>query len=121
MPLPRAENSFAQSVAAALTDFTLDTNQAFLRDTDAGNTLVLQTCALPGTDFGVKVGALMSAVVAVAEQIPSELDAVAAGLLNCDDANAQLHIIGGEVSLIRDFASGAIDDREFQRGLKQLG
>ena len=121
VPLPRAESAFVQRVAQLTRDFELDPRQAFLRDSDAGNTLVLQACALPGTDFNAKVASIMQAVVTLANEIPAELDAAAAGLLNCDDPNARLRIIGAEVSLIRDYASGAIDDRDFQRGWKQLG
>lgn len=120
-PLPRAESVFVERVAQLIRDFDLDTRQAFLRDSAAGNTLVLQSCALPGTDFNAKVAGIMQAVVTLADEIAAELDAVAAGLLNCDDPGARLRIIGAEVSLIRDYASGAIDDRDFQRGWKQLG
>ncbi len=121
VPLPRAESDFVQQVTQQIRGFTLDPKQAFLRDSDAGNTLVLQTCALPGADFNAKIAAIMQAVVTLADEIPAELDAVAAGLLNCDDPGARLRLIGLEVQFFRDFASGAIDDRAFQREWKQLG
>lgn len=121
VPLPKAESDYAQRVAQLVRDFTLNPEWAFLRDSDAGNTLVLQSCALPGTDFNAKVASIMHAVVTLADEIPAELDAVAAGLLNCDAPGAALRIIGSEVRLIRDYASGVIDDRDFQRGWKQLG
>ncbi|MCY4464367.1 MAG: hypothetical protein OXE46_02390 [Chloroflexi bacterium] len=121
VPLPRAESDFAQRVAQLIRDFELEPRHSFLRDSDAGNTLVLQSCALPGTDFNSKVASIMQAVVTLANEIPAELDAVAAGLKNCDDPGATLRIIGSEARLIRDFASGAIDDRDFQREWKQLG
>ena len=121
VPMPKAESDYAQRVAQLVRDFTLDPERAFLRDSDAGNTLVLQSCALPGTDFNAKVASIMHAVVTLADEIPAELDAVAAGLLNCEEPGAVMHIIGSEVRLIRDYASGEIDDRDFQRGWKQLG
>ena len=121
VPLPKAESDYAQRVAQLVRDFTLDPGWAFLRDSDAGNTLVMQSCALPGTDFNAKVASIMHAVVTRADEIPAELDAVAAGLLNCGDPDAALRIIGTEVSLIRDYASGVIGDRDFQRAWKQLG
>ncbi|MCY4246849.1 MAG: hypothetical protein OXE95_04630 [Chloroflexi bacterium] len=121
VPMPRAEWDYAQRVSRQIRDFKLESRQAFLFDSDAGNTLVLQTCALPGIDFNSKVAAIMQAAVTLADQIPAELDAVAAGLLNCDDSDTAMRIIGSETYLIRDFASGAIDDRAFQRGWKQLG
>ncbi len=121
VPLPRAESDFVQQVTQQIRGFTLDPKQAFLRDSDAGNTLVLQTCALPGADFNSKIASIMQVVVTLADEIPAELDAVAAGLLNCDDPGARLRLIGLEVHFFRDFASGAIDDRAFQREWKQLG
>ena len=121
VPLPRAESYFVQRVAQQIRDFNLEPKQALLRDSDAGNTLVLQTCATPGADFNAKVASIMQTVVSLAEEIPAELDAVAAGLLNCDDPAAALRIIGAEVRVIRDYVNGAIDDRAFQREWKQLG
>ena len=121
VPLPRAESDFVQQVTQQIRGFSLDPKQAFLRDSDAGNTLVLQTCALPGADFNAKIASIMQAVVTLADEIPAELDAVAAGLLNCDAPGARLRLIGLQVQFFRDFASGAIDDRAFQREWKQLG
>lgn len=121
VPLPKAESDFANLVAQQIVDFKLDPRQALLRDSDAGNTLVLPACALPGSDFNARVAAIMQAVVTQIDKLPAELDAVAAGLLNCDEPGATMRLIGLEVRLIRDFASGAIDERAFQREWKQLG
>ncbi len=121
VPLPRAESYFVQRVAQQIREFSLEPKLALLRDSDAGNTLVLQTCAMPGADFNFKVSSIMQTVVKLADEIPAELDAVAAGLLNCEDPAASLRIIGTEVRLIRDYVSGVIDDRAFQREWKQLG
>ena len=121
VPLPRDEAQFVEKVVLQLAESDLQPWQASLNDTIVGNTLVLQACAVPGPDFNAKVGVIMNALVALAEDIPSELDAVAAGMLNCGEPEAALRIIGAEVSLIRDYAAGLIDDKAFQREWQQLG
>ena len=121
VPLPRAESGFVELVIVKLSASELRPRQAFLSDSDAGNTLVFEACATPGADFNAKIATIMAAVVALANEIPSELDAVAAGMRNCADMDSPLRIIGAEVSLIRDFADGVIDDKAFQREWQQLG
>ena len=121
VPLPRDEAQFVEKVVLQLAESDLQPWQASLNDTIVGNTLVLQACAVPGPDFNAKVGVIMNALVALSEDIPSELDAVAAGMLNCGEPEAALRIIGAEVSLIRDYAAGLIDDKAFQREWQQLG
>ena len=121
VPLPRDEAQFVEKVILQLARTDLQPWQASLTDTAVGNTLVLQACAVPGPDFNAKVGLIMNALVALAGEIPSELDAVAAGMLNCSEPDAALRIIGAEVSLIRDYAAGLIDDKAFQREWQQLG
>ncbi len=121
VPLPRSEAEFVEKALLQLAESDLQPHQASLHDTEVGNTLVLQACAVPGPGFNAKVGMVMEALVALVEEIPSELDAVAAGMLNCGDPDAVLRIIGAEVSLIRDYAAGLIDDKAFQREWQQLG
>ena len=62
----------------------------------------------------------MNAAVDHAEAIPEDIEAVAAGLLNCDDPDARLRLIGVEVGLIIDFANESIDAKEFQRAWQPL-
>ena len=123
-PTPAAVTSdiagFVTQVADTIDEFTIDPAQSSSRSTGLGNTLVIQVCAVPGPEFNTRINTVLSAVVAAADDIPEDIEAVAAGLLNCDDPQANLRIIGVARSAISDFASEEITDRDFQRAWQPL-
>ena len=112
--------AFVSLVAGAIDEFTINPAQSSTRATGLGNTLVIQVCAVPGPEFNSRINTVLSAVVAAADDIPEDIEAVAAGLLNCDDPQASLRIIGVALSAIIDFANEEITDRDFQRAWQPL-
>ena len=108
------------TVSLASSDFSIDRAASVVRATGLGTTLILQVCAVPGPEFNERLSIVMHAVVNVAEDIPVEIEAVAVGLLNCADPDANLRIIGVQVSLILQFANEEIEARDFQRGWQPL-
>ena len=111
---------FVESVATDISDFTVDPELSTTQSTGLGSTLVIQVCAIPGPEFNERLTSLMNAVVGLAEDIPAGIEAIAAGLLNCDDSNATLRVIGVTVAVINEFAEEEISQREFQRAWQPL-
>ena len=59
-------------------------------------------------------------MVKLADDIPADADAVAAGLLNCDEDNANPRVIGVSVETIQQFLDEEINSKEFQRAWQPL-
>jgi hypothetical protein len=114
------EAAFVTKIADAIEGFKIDQTQSASRRSSLGKTLFIQACAIPGPEFNERLNALMNAVVSFADDLPDEVEAFGAGLLNCDDPDASLRIIGVARSSINDFASDGINAKEFQRAWQPL-
>lgn len=107
-------------LGSTINEFEILQESSGTEDTPMGNTLVIQLCAIPGREFNERLNRVMNAVVEKAEEIPEDIEAVAAGLVNCDDPDANLRLIGVAVSVIMDFANEEIDAKDFQRAWQPL-
>lgn len=119
IPLSTLE-TYVHLVENGLTDIRIDRSLVLTRATELGHTLVLQACAVPGSEFTERLRIIMEAVVAVFPEIPFGIDAVAVGLHNCDDPSAQLRIIGATKAVIQQYANKEIDAKAFQRAWQPL-
>ena len=115
-----ALSAFVGAVAESISDFEIDHGASATRDTSLGRTIVVQVCAVPGREFNTRLSQVINAMVDLADELPDETDAVAAGLLNCDDESANLRIIGVSVEIVRQFQNQDIDAKEFQRAWQPL-
>ena len=112
--------AFITLVSDAISDFEIDETVSGLRSTELGNTVVIHVCAVPGPEFQARLGGVMGAVVSLEASIPENAEAIAAGLVNCDDADATVRIIGVERGIIQTYANEDIDARDFQGSWKPL-
>ena len=123
MPDDEAANplsEFVRAVADSISDFEIDRRASAVRNTLLGRTIVIQVCAVPGREFNARLNLVINAMVELADEVPEDTEAVAAGLLNCDDENASLRIIGVPVATIRQYLDEDIDGKEFQRAWQPL-
>ena len=125
-PSPAADETatplaaFIGDVADSISEFDIIRESSGMEDTLLGDTLVLQLCAIPGREFNERLTRVMNAVVGLADQIIEDIEAVAAGLRNCDDPEASLRIIGVNVSAITEYANEEMDAKDFQRAWQPL-
>ncbi len=112
--LETEEIAFVELVGDAIDAFSLDPSLSASYETSLGSTLVIQVCAVPGPEFNARLNNVRDAVATLADQIPEAFEAVAAGLLNCDDPEANLRIIAVPRGVIEQFANQEIDARDFQ-------
>ncbi|MCY4064557.1 MAG: hypothetical protein OXG53_19500 [Chloroflexi bacterium] len=112
--------SFVSSVAEMITDFTIVPLKSGMLPTRLGDTLVIFVCAIPGPEFNHRLTTVLNTVVSLEEDLPEDIEAVAAGLVNCDDTNAGLRIVGVTRATISAFANEEIDSKEFQRAWQPL-
>ena len=117
---PNTMSAFVGAVADSISDFELDQSASSMRSTSLGQTIVIQVCAVPGIEFNARLSLVINAMVDLADMIPADTEAVAAGLLNCDDDSARLRIIGVSVEAIQQYLDEAIDSKEFQRAWQPL-
>jgi len=113
-------SAFVDAVAGSISDFELDRSASAMRSTSLGQTIVIQVCAVPGIEFNARLSRVINAMVDLADVIPEDTEAVAAGLLNCDDDSASLRIIGVSVDSIQLYLDEDIDSKEFQRAWQPL-
>lgn len=113
-------SAFVRNVADSISDFEIDPLASSVRDTLLGRTIVIHVCAVPGSEFSTRLNRVIDVAVELADAIPEGAGAVAAGLLNCDDEDAALRIIGVAVETIRQYLDEDIDSREFQRAIQLL-
>ncbi len=112
--------AFISDVAESITEFDIIRESSRMETTPLGETLVLQVCAIPGREFNERLTRVMNAVVELADEILDEIEAVAAGLLNCADPETSLRTIGVSVSAIMDYANENMDAKDFQRAWQPL-
>ncbi|MCY3866516.1 MAG: hypothetical protein OXG68_13850 [Chloroflexi bacterium] len=112
--------SFVSSVAESITDFTIVPLESGTLPTRLGDTLVIIVCAIPGPEFSQRLDTLLTAVVSLEADLPEEIEAVAGGLVNCDDMDAGLRIVGVTRATISAFADEEIDAKGFQRAWQPL-
>lgn len=111
---------FVRELAESISEFEIIRESSGIESTMLGDTLVLQICAIPGREFNERLNQVMNAAVEMIDAFPEEVEAVAAGLLNCPDPNASLRIIGVTVATLEDYAREDIDAKEFQRAWQPL-
>ncbi len=114
------ELAFARNVAERISDFEIDPLASSARETLLGRTIVIQVCAVAGSEFSNRLNRVIEVAVELADAIPIGAKAVAAGLLDCNDEGAAPRIIGVAVETIRQFLDEEIDAREFQRAMQPL-
>lgn len=112
--------ALVDAVAQAISEFSIDPRSSDVLASELGSTLIIQVCAVPGREFNARLNLVMDALVGAVAQIPSDIEAVAAGLLNCDDPEAVLRIIAVPVSVIQRFAAEEIEAKDFQRAWQPL-
>lgn len=112
--------SFVSSVAETITDFTIVPLESGTLPTSLGDTLVIIACAIPGPEFNQRLNTVLTAVVSLEEDLPEDIEAVAAGLVNCDDTDAGLRIVGVTRTIISAFANEEINAKDFQRAWRPL-
>ena len=71
---------FVRDVADSISEFDIDRRASAVHNTLLGNTLVIQLCAVPGREFNARLNHVMNAMVGLADDIPEDIEAVAAGL-----------------------------------------
>ena len=113
-------SAFIGAVADSISDFEIDRRSSAVENTLLGRTIVVQVCAVPGREFNARLNQVINTMVDLAEQIPDDTEAVAAGLLNCDDDSASLRIIGVSVDVVQQYLDEAIDAKELQRAWQPL-
>ena len=114
IPLSTLE-TYVILVEDGLSTVSIDRSLVLTRATELGHTLVLRTCAVPGSiEYQERLQEIMEAVVAVFPEIPFGIDAVAVGLINCDDPYAKLRVIGTSKAIIQQYANREITAKEFQ-------
>ena len=113
-------SAFVRDVADNISEFEIDRRASAVHNTLLGNTLVIQLCAVPGREFNARLNHVMNAMVGLVNGIPEDIEAVAAGLLNCDDEEASLRIIGVPVNVMQEYADEEIDAKDFQRAWQPL-
>ena len=111
---------FVRWLADEITDFTVDQATSGTLPTRLGNTLVVAVCAVPGLEYSSRLDTVLTTVASRAEDLPEEIEAVAAGLLNCDDDEASLRIIGASRATLLAFANEEIESKEFQSAWQPL-
>ena len=112
--------SYISSVAESITEFTIAPLESGILPTKLGDTLVIIVCAVPGPEFNLRLNIVLTAVVSLVEDLPEEIEAVAAGLVNCDDAAASMRIIGVARETLLAFATEEIKPKDFQRAWQPL-
>ena len=112
--------SFVSSVAETISEFTIVPLESGMLPTKLGDTLVIIVCAIPGPEFNQRLSTVLNAVVSLEEDLPEDIEAVAAGLVNCDDEEAGLRIVGVTRATISAFADEEIDSKDFQRAWQPL-
>ncbi len=123
MPKVAAYNqiaAFVTLISDDINDFEVDRLNSGVRLTELGNTLVVQVCARPGPEFASRLRPLMNAAVSFADHMPTDVDAFAVGLLNCNDLQSIPRIVGVAKDMLLYFASGKIDAKEFMRKWQPL-
>ena len=112
--------AFVSGIAEAISDFEVDTRRSGVQYLSLGNTLVIRLCAVPGPEFNDRLNLVMNAAVSLADDLPGGIQAFGAGLLHCDDPEAQMRIIGVARRAIIDYAKEEIKAKDFQRAWQPL-
>ncbi len=114
------EATFVDWIAEEIAEFPLDASRSGTLPTKLGNTLIVAACAKSGPELNARLANVLSAAASLANRLPEEIEAVAAGLRNCDDADASQRIIGVTRETLLDFANEEINAKEFQSAWQPL-
>ena len=112
--------TFVGWIAEEIADFPIDASRSGILPTKLGNTLIVAACAIAGPELNARLERVLSAAASLADRLPEEIEAVAAGLRNCNDADAFQRIIGVTRETLLDFANEAINAKEFQSAWQPL-
>ncbi len=112
--------TFVDWIAEEIAEFPLDASRSGTLPTKLGNTLIVAACAKSGPELNARLAKVLSAAASLANRLPEEIEAVAAGLRNCADADASQRIIGVTRETLLDFANEEINAKEFQSAWQPL-
>ena len=113
-------DGFVGLLAGEIDEFTVDRTASGTLPTDLGKTLVIRACAIPGPELQERLKTVLTTVAALTSEMPEDIEAAAAGLINCDDEDASLRIIGVARGVIDAFANDEIEMKDFQRAWQPL-
>ena len=91
---PGSVDEFIALVANGVTGFEIDQSHSGSRATALGQTLDILVCATPGTQFNQRLNGIMDAAVSQSANMPTNIEAFAVSLVNCDDPNASIRTVG---------------------------
>ena len=117
---PEMVDEFIALVAGSVSGFNIDVSQSALRSTALGETVDVLVCATPGTQFNERLNGIMNSAVDHSLSIPTDIEAFAVSLVNCDDPNATVRSIGVTRDLIDAYAADEIDRKTFQQAWQPL-
>lgn len=112
--------SYVSLVAEEIAEFAIELPKSGTLPTKLGNTLIIFVCAIPGPEFNARLNTVMTTAASLADDLPEAIEAVAAGLLNCDDEQASLRIVGVAGETLVAFANEEMKTKEFQRAWQPL-
>ncbi len=113
-------SSYVESVTEQIAELPILPLKSGVLPTRLGNTLVIVVCAVPGPEYNARLKSVLTTVVSLMEDLPKEIEAAAAGLINCEYEQAPLRIIGVGRETLEAFANEAMNDKEFQRAWQLL-
>ena len=114
------EATFFGWIAEEIAEFPLDASRSGTLPTKLGNTLIVAACAIAGPELNARLEKVLSAAASLADRLPEAIEAVAAGLRDCDDGDASQRIIGVTRETLLDFANQEINAKEFQSAWEPL-
>lgn len=118
-PTP-VEPSFTGTLVAALEDYAIDESDVTVRTSSLGETLDVQTCALPGPQSSATLSGIMDILVENNAELPDDIEAVAVTLIDCDNADSIARTIGVSREAVNMLESGEIELKDFQRSWQPL-
>ena len=117
---PGSVDEFIALVANGVTGFEIDQSHSGSRATALGQTLDILVCATPGTQFNQRLNGIMDAAVSQSASMPTDIEAFAVSLVNCDDPNASIRTVGVTRDRVTAYATREIDRKTFQQSWQPL-
>lgn len=100
------------AIEAALSDYPIAESGVGLVETSLGNTLLVSACTTPGRAMRTLLPQVMSALAQQSPSLPSDLQAVGARMLNCQD-NTPLLTVAVDLLTAQSYAQGSVSDSDF--------
>ncbi len=117
---PATAGEFIAAIAASVSAFEIDLSQSSARSTTLGETIAILVCATHGTQFNERLNGIMDAAIGQYAIMPTDVEAFAVSLLNCDDPNASVRTIGVTREMVSAYATREIDRKTFQQSWQPL-